>query len=288
MEERFFQTLMDPQTLYQHLGDPGWRVVDCRFKLADVEGGRRDYHQAHIQGAVYAHLEEDLSGPKIPGISGRHPLPSVERAAQVFSRLGIQAGIQVVAYDDAGGALAASRLWWMLRWLGHNAVAVLDGGWQAWLANGGPKQQDVQAFPLGEFVPIPNPGMIATTQDVDDLRSNSEYRLFDARSLERYLGRNETIDPIAGHIPGATSAPYVENLSSDGRFMPEDALRQHYQDLLGNLSPERSIFYCGSGVSAIHDILAMEHVGLNGARLYVGSWSEWITDQTRPISVNQP
>lgn len=284
MKQIVYTTLVDSQTLQQHLDDPGWRVIDCRFKLADPESGRRDYLQSHILGALYAHLNEELSGPVLSGRSGRHPLPSVEQAVQVFSRFGIEKGIQVVAYDDMGGALAAARLWWMLKWLGHDAVAVLDGGWQTWLEEGRPVEHKVVSHPQGNFFPVLQPNWTATAEEVEKIRLDPAYRLMDARSIERYLGKSETIDPLAGHIPGAISAPYSENLSS-GRFKEKMELSQHYQRLLGNVSPEQSIVYCGSGVSAILNILAMEVAGLPGARLYVGSWSEWITDPRHPISL---
>jgi thiosulfate/3-mercaptopyruvate sulfurtransferase len=284
MKQIVYTTLVDSQILQQHLDDPGWRVIDCRFKLADPESGRRDYLQSHIPGALYAHLDEDLSGPVVSGKTGRHPLPSMEQAVRVFSRFGIDKGIQVVAYDDMGGALAAARLWWMLNWLGHAAVAVLDGGWQAWLEGGQPLEQRVVSRPPGQFIPMLQPDLLATAEDVEKIRLDPAYRLLDARSTERYYGINETIDPIAGHIPGAASAPFSENLSASGRFKEKKELSQIYQRLLGIVSPEQSIFYCGSGVSAILNILAMEVAGLPGARLYAGSWSEWITDPERPIS----
>jgi len=285
MKQIVYTTLVDSQMLQQHLDDPGWRVIDCRFKLAETESGRRDYLQSHIPGALYAHLDEELSGLVVRGKTGRHPLPSIEQVVHVFSRFGIEKGIQVVAYDEMGGALAAARLWWMLKWLGHDAVAVLDGGWQAWLEEGRPVEQKVVLSPPGIFVPALQPDLVATAEAVEKIRLDPAYRLVDARSTERYLGKNETIDPLAGHIPGAVSAPYSENLSKNGRFKEKMELGQQYRRLLGNVSPEQSIFYCGSGVSAILNILAMEVAGLPGARLYAGSWSEWITDPERPISV---
>jgi thiosulfate/3-mercaptopyruvate sulfurtransferase len=285
MKQTVYSTLVDSETLQQHLDDPGWMVIDCRFKLADPESGRRVYHQSHIPGALYVHLDEDLSAPVERGKTGRHPLPSIEQAVQVFSRFGIEKGIQVVAYDDMGGALAAARLWWMLRWLGHREVAVLDGGWQAWLEEGRPIEQKVVSHPPGLFIPMLQPDLLVTAEHVEKIRLDPAYRLLDARSTERYYGINETLDPLAGHIPGAISAPYSENLSASGRFKEKVELGHYYQSLLGNVSPEQSIFYCGSGVSAILNILAMEVAGLPGARLYAGSWSEWITDLDHPISV---
>jgi thiosulfate/3-mercaptopyruvate sulfurtransferase len=193
--------------------------------------------------------------------------------------------MQVVAYDDAGGGMAAARLWWMLRWLGHNTVAVLDGGWGKWLTEGRPVKSGLESRPRREFQPRPRPELIVGAEEVDAIRLDSAYRLLDARAAERYHGRNETIDPVAGHIPGAVSAPYQDNLNLEGVFRPAEELRQLYQELLGETPPERAIFYCGSGVTALHDLLAMLHAGLGEGRLYAGSWSEWITDPARPVTV---
>jgi thiosulfate/3-mercaptopyruvate sulfurtransferase len=273
--------------LANQLEDPGWVVVDCRFSLADTERGRRGYLQAHIPGAVYAHLDRDLSGPVIKGQTGRHPLPSIKHASETFSDWGIGLGVQVVAYDDAAGALAAVRTWWMLRWLGHDAVAVLDGGWQSWLRAGYPFQEGNETAPERQFTPRPRPELIATTQDVIDLVGRQPPCIIDARTADRYRGENEIIDPVAGHIPGALNLPYPENLTPTGIFRPPVELRQMYQDMLGELPPERAILYCGSGVTSIHNILAMVHAGLQEPRLYAGSWSEWIADPARPVAVGE-
>lgn len=275
-------TLISAHELVHHLHDPGWTVVDCRFSLDDTERGRRDYQQAHIPGAVYAHLDEDLSGPVIPGRTGRHPLPDVDTFARTLCAWGIGPGVQVVAYDDSGGAIAA-RLWWMLRWLGHDAVAVLDGGWPCWQEEGYPTRSGVETRPPRTFVPNPRPEMILTTAEVLAHLHDPDWRLLDARAPERYRGEVEPIDPVAGRIPGALSAPYADNLGPNGRFLPPEALRARFHALVGNVPPERVACYCGSGVTAAHDLLAMAHAGLGLPRLYVGSWSEWITDPGRPI-----
>ena len=277
-------TLITPSQLAKHLGDPDWAIVDCRFSLADTEWGQRDYLQAHIPGAVYAHLNDDLSAEVIPGVTGRHPLPSVEAAAKTFGEWGIGAGVQVVTYDDAGGALAAVRLWWMLRWLGHTAAAVLDGGFQRWMSAGYPLKEGGERRPRRKFVPKPRPELVATTAEVNRMRELPDYLVVDARTAERYRGENETIDPVAGHIPGAVSAPYVDNLTPEGVFRSKEELRTCYRALFGNIPAERSAFYCGSGVTSIHDILAIVHAGMGEPRLYVGSWSEWITDRERPVA----
>jgi thiosulfate/3-mercaptopyruvate sulfurtransferase len=282
-----YQTLISVDKLARHLEDPKWVIVDCRFSLSDTDRGQRDYVQAHIPGAIYAHLDHDLSGPVNKGQTGRHPLPTVERAAQVFSSWGIEPGMQVVAYDDAGGALAAGRLWWMLRWLGHDEVAVLDGGWQRWLREGKPTASGEENRSSSMFVPHPRPKMMATTTEVRDLLGKRTACIVDARTVDRYRGENEIIDPVAGHIPGAINLPYPENLTPTGVFRSPEELRQIYLDFLGDFSPEQAIFYCGSGVTSIHNILAMVHAGLPEARLYAGSWSEWITDPTRPVVVGE-
>jgi thiosulfate/3-mercaptopyruvate sulfurtransferase len=193
--------------------------------------------------------------------------------------------VQVVAYDDAGGALAAVRLWWMLRWLGYEAAAVLDGGWSKWLAEGRPVRGGEESRAPRQFQPHLRPELLVDTAAVEAARQNVTYRVLDARAAERYHGQNETIDPVAGHIPEALSAPYLENLAAEGVFRPRDELRQRYGELLGETPTDRVICYCGSGVTAIHDLLAMLHAGLGEGRLYAGSWSEWITDPDRPITV---
>lgn len=278
-----FTTLISPAELALHLNDPRWMVVDCRFALADANKGRASYEQAHIAGAVYAHLNADLSSTVIPGVTGRHPLPTPEVAATTFGHLGIAPGMQVVAYDDMGGALAAARLWWMLRWLGHDSVAVLDGGWQGWQRQTLPARSGIETRPPQTFRPRVRPEQMVNADQVDAMRQDHTARVLDARSADRYRGENETIDPVAGHIPGAVSAPFANNLTQDGNFAAPEQLKAHYRQLLGNTSPENVAVYCGSGVTAIHNILAMKVAGLGDAKLYPGSWSEWITDPKRAI-----
>lgn len=278
-----FETLISTGELGKHLDDPLWAIVDCRFVLADPDKGADEYLCAHIPGAVYAHLERDLTGEVIPGKTGRHPLPGIEAAAVVFSNLGIGSNVQVVVYDDAGGALAAVRLWWMLRWLGHKAVAVLDGGWNQWQCRCKAVENGIRRRQKREFRPSPRPELLVNSEQIEQMRSDSSQKVFDARAPERYRGEIEPIDPVAGHIRGAINAPYDNNLSAQGTMKPVEELRAIYQDLLGEIPASRSAFYCGSGVTAIHDILAIQHAGMGEARLYAGSWSEWITDPDRAV-----
>jgi thiosulfate/3-mercaptopyruvate sulfurtransferase len=292
-----YGTLISSNDLAQHLDDPSWLVVDCRFSLAAPSQGWQDYQAGHIPGAVYAHLDEDLCAPRSDSqpvtpvkaidqslCGGRHPLPSIEYAAQVFGRLGIERNLQVVAYDAAGGAMVAARLWWLLRWLGHTCCAVLDGGWQHWLSEDRPVRSGPETPRPKSFSPKPRMELIVGPHQVEAMRHNGAYRVLDARAFERYQGKNETIDPVAGHIPGARSAPYQDNLTPDLCFRTKTELHRHYQDILENVPAERSAVYCGSGVTAAHNILAMLYAGLGEARLYAGSWSEWITDPSRPVA----
>ncbi len=282
-----YQTLISSAELAEHLHDPEWVILDCRFGLADAERGYQDYLHAHIPGAQYAHLNDDLCGPVVKGVTGRHPLPTPEKAAEVFSNWGIAPGVQVVAYDDQGGALAAVRAWWMLRWLGHTAAAVLDGGWQAWERAGLPTLGGTESRARQEFIAEVHPEKLVSTAQVNIMRHDPAFRVFDSRLLERYAGDTEPIDPVAGHIPGAYSAPYSTNLTPQGTFRSPEALRARFTRLLEDTPAEGAVFYCGSGVTAIHNILAMMHAGVGEARLYAGSWSEWIADRQRPVAVGE-
>jgi thiosulfate/3-mercaptopyruvate sulfurtransferase len=279
-----YTALVQVEDLAQHLGDADWAVVDCRFVLADPNRGAQDYRAGHIAGAVYGHLDHDLSDPVQPGHTGRHPLPDPARLAATFGRWGIDERVQVVAYDAAGGALAAARLWWLLRWLGHDGVAVLDGGWQAWLAAGLPTRAGHESRPARSFLAHSRPELIAMAEEVARLAADPQARVFDARGADRFRGENETIDPVAGHIPGAVSAPYLDNLGPDGRLRPPAELRARYLELLDGVEAADTAAYCGSGVTAAQTLLALAVAGLPGARLYPGSWSEWLTDPTRPVA----
>lgn len=275
-------TLIDADILAACLNDPNWVIIDCRFRLNDTEAGRRAWAAGHIPGAVYAHLNEDLSSAPTSA-SGRHPLPDLDSLARTFSAWGISADTQVVAYDDVGGGIAA-RLWWLLRYMGHAAVAVLNGGWQAWEPGGYPTSS-AHAQPVpAKFNGVPQPGRLVDAEDVERLRQQHGWVLVDARAPVRYRGEQEPVDPIAGRIPGAVNHFWKHNLGDDGKLLPADSLRTRLLQTLGDVTPDHSVFYCGSGVTACHDLLAMEVAGLSGARLYPGSWSEWLRDSSRPVA----
>lgn len=249
-------------------------LLDCSFELSDAGAGRSAYAAGHLPGAHYVHLDETLSAPKT-GSNGRHPLPTREVFAQSMAALGLTPQTQVVAYDNAGGMYAA-RLWWMLRWIGHPAVAVLDGGVAAWTASGRALTADVPAAQPVASVALREP--LASTVDYDTVRANLDtgrLLLVDARGADRFRGENETMDPVGGHIPGAVNRPFKDNLGADGRFKPADQLRAEFEAVCGGRPAREVVGQCGSGVSACHNLLAMEAAGLSGAALYPGSWSEW-------------
>ena len=253
-------------------------VVDCRFDLAATEAGHDAYLEAHIAGACYAHLDRDLSGPPSTD-HGRHPLPSPERLCAVFGALGIDSTRQVVAYDDMGGMFAA-RLWWMLRYMGHSAVSVLDGGWQAWANAGGAIARGDERAPARHFSGTPRRDRLVTLDEVASVA-----QLVDARAAPRYRGEVEPLDKHPGHIPGAHNHCWQGNLSDDGRLAAPELLSRRWQDSLGSLPSAATVHYCGSGVSACHNVLAQVAAGLPEPRLYCGSWSEWCRDSGRPRAI---
>lgn len=271
--------------LSDHLDDPGWLVVDCRFALANPDEKEIQYLEAHIPGAIYVHLDRDLSAEIIPGKTGRHPLPAPEQAARRLGELGITSKMQVVAYDDQGGALAAGRLWLILRWLGHDRAAVLDGGWQKWLQEARPTVSGRESRPPGTFEINLREGLFAGIDEVERIRQDPDYRLVDIRLPERYRGEVEPLDRIAGHIPGAINIPYLSNLAEDWTFLPPEVLRKRYSAILGDVNISQVVLYCGSGVTSILSLLALLHAGLGQARIYPGSWSEWIADGHHHIAV---
>jgi thiosulfate/3-mercaptopyruvate sulfurtransferase len=279
---RPFTTLIDTASLAAMLGREDLALFDCRSELGNPAWGEAEYTRAHIPGAQYLHLDRDLSSA-ISGSSGRHPLPDPHTFARRLAELGAGSGSQLVAYDQGNGAYAA-RLWWLARWIGLRSVAVLDGGIAAWRAAGLPLDAAQVRPRPGDLQVRLVEGAALSSDAVDGLRMQPGNLLVDARGAERFAGRNETIDPVAGHVPGARNLPFTGNLGPDGRFLPPDALRRRFQNLLGNLPASSLIAMCGSGVTACHNLLALEHAGLSGARLYAGSWSEWIRDARRPVA----
>ena len=286
-----FTTLIEPAALARHTADADWAILDCRFDLAQPAWGAAAWQAGHIPNALYADLDRDLAGA-VTAASGRHPLPDPAALAATLGRFGIDAGVQVIAYDQGSGAYAA-RLWWLLRWLGHAPVAVLNGGFAAWQRAGLPVQTERSTRPARVFVPAPVADMVASTAQIAAALAagrlgGDELLLVDARSAERLAGQNETIDPVAGHIPGALNHPFATNLAADGRFLPAAQLRAAWQRTLGARAAAAAVAMCGSGVTACHDLLALEAAGLPGARLYAGSWSEWIRDPARPVARGRP
>ena len=279
---RSWTTLIDADELRALLADGATPViVDCGFDLADTGAGERAWREAHLGGSHYLHLDRDLSGPKT-GRNGRHPLPERSAFAVTLGRLGVTPATQVIALDRQGGAYA-SRLWWMLRWMGHEAVAVLDGGLEAWRAAGGHLDSAVPT--LRAAAPYPDRAPLAGTTSAEALSAQlGRVKLVDARAGERFRGEVEPLDKTAGHIPGALNRCFKDNLAADGRFKPAQTLRGEYLAMLGGDAAAQTVHQCGSGVTACHNLLAMEHAGLAGSRLYPGSWSEWSSDPARPIA----
>ncbi len=275
-----FKTLISTAALALHLDDPAFAIVDCRAKLDDLTWGGNEHVAAHIPGAVYADLTHDLSGPKT-GTNGRHPLPDPAALAAVFSRLGIASGVQVVAYDQENG-MFSSRLWWLLRWLGHDAVAVLDGGFKKWTAEGRATETGERTRAPRAFSGSPDATMTVDVQTVA-AQLGAGSRLVDARAPERYRGETEPIDKMPGHIPGAKNHFFQWNLDEQGLFRTPADLRAKLATTVGDVPADQIVCYCGSGVTACHNLLALEHAGLSGAKLYAGSWSEWSANPNRPV-----
>jgi thiosulfate/3-mercaptopyruvate sulfurtransferase len=276
-----FTTLIAADALLGHLRDPDLAVIDCRFRLDDTGWGERAYEASHLPHAVYAHLDRDLSGPR-NGRNGRHPLPEVSTLARTFGQLGIDNSVQVVAYDQDDGSFA-SRLWWLLRWLGHDAVAVLDGGFAAWQRESLPLAPGRQMRAPRIFSAKPRSNWLVDANEVERIAHNPLWRLVDARAAERFRGDVEPIDRVPGHIPGAVNHFFKSNVDERGMFLPPDRLRSHLQSTIGSVEGDHVVCYCGSGVTACQNLLALEHAGLPGAKLYAGSWSEWSSDPSRPV-----
>jgi thiosulfate/3-mercaptopyruvate sulfurtransferase len=279
-----FTALIDVDSLAALAG--GVVLLDCRFDLSEPRAGRQAYAAGHIPGARFADLNRDLSSPAT-SVSGRHPLPAPDVLAGFFSAAGVGEEIQVVAYDDANGSFAA-RAWWLLKWLGIDSVAVLDGGFKAWVAagraveSGEPPPAAASAKP--PFTVRLRPDYVLTAGDVLHALEDPRRLLVDARAAERFAGTVEPLDRVAGHVPGAVNQPFTANLGSDGRFLAAGELRRRWLTRLGGVEPSDTILMCGSGVTACHNILAMTSAGLPGGKLYAGSWSEWIRDPERPVA----
>ena len=276
-----FGSLIGAHELAQHVTSPDWRIFDCRHDLTNPAFGRAAYAGGHLPGAQFLHLDEDLSGP-LTGTNGRHPLPDPAALAAKLAQCGVSNDTQVVAYDDAGGMYAA-RLWWLLRWLGHHRVAVLDGGLHAWGKAAQALSREAAAYPPAVFTISLQP-LRVDAEYVREHLASPDMILIDARSPDRFRGENETLDPVAGHIPSAVNRFFRDNLAPGGSFKQASVLREEFGALLRGHDPHRVVHQCGSGVTACHNLLAMESAGLSGSRLYAGSWSEWCADPARPVA----
>lgn len=274
--------LISVDQLRAHLRDPRWCIVDVRHDLFDAEAGIRAYKAGHIPGAVFAHIDTDLSGKKT-GQNGRHPLPLRNDLVETFRKWGIGNATQIVAYDAQGSQFAV-RLWWLARWLGHERVALLDGGWPKWSAETNLSSTERPQRSRGDFTARPSLMPLATVDDVVQSLDNNDRMLLDARTPERYRGEEEPIDPVAGHIPGARNRPWQANLNPDQTFKSARELQSEFESTLGERTPAQITHQCGSGVTACHNVFAMELAGLHGSALYGGSWSEWIADRSRPVA----
>jgi thiosulfate/3-mercaptopyruvate sulfurtransferase len=279
-----YTTLVSTDILHQQLNNSNWVIVDCRFSLADTEAGAKAYRHGHIPNARYAHLDKDLSSA-ITDFTGRHPLPNFSLLAKKLGDWGITNNSQVVAYDDAGGAFAG-RLWWLLRCMGHDKAAVLNGGIKQWQKQELPVTTALPTVKPAAFRPYLNEAAWLNALQVQNSMAKKSICLIDARTPERYRGEQEPIDPVAGHIPDALNRAFQLNLDSNGLFLSAEQLRDQFKRLIGASAPEQVVHYCGSGVTACHNLLAMEHAGLNGSRLYAGSWSEWIRNKNRSVAKN--
>ncbi|WP_415845237.1 sulfurtransferase [Stutzerimonas zhaodongensis] len=278
--------LIDATELAERLSQPDLRILDCRFSLDDASYGQRSYAQAHIPRAMFLDLEKDLSGPVTPERTGRHPLPDPVRLVERLRAAGLNDDSQVVLYDDGNGAFAA-RAWWLLAWLGkRDGVYLLNGGLKAWRDANGAMTDSATALASGDFSGEPDDGLVVDAFQVLEQMNRSALTLLDARALPRFLGREEPIDPVAGHIPGALCFPFTENMDASGRFLSGDELRERFRSTLAGRPEGTTVAYCGSGVTACHNLFAMCLAGYPLAKLYPGSWSEWITNPVRPISTS--
>lgn len=277
-----FATLVDIDTLAAHLADPNWVLLDCRFELARPDWGAAGFASGHIDGAQYAHLDHDLAAAPTES-SGRHPLPDPSVFSARARTWGISPESQIVVHDQGNGVYAA-RAWWLFRWLGHRNVAVLRGGLAAWVASGRGLTTQITSRPAGTFQGQAQPRMVADVEEIERSLASRSLHIIDGRGADRYAGQNETMDPIAGHVPGAVNHPFASNFAADGGWHDEDTLRNLWQRSLAGRAPEQVVTMCGSGVSACLNLLALETLGIEGARLYPGSWSEWVRDPKRAVA----
>jgi len=280
-----FTTLVSTKDLAANLGNPDWVIVDCRFTLSDPSAGKKKYHKDHIPGAHYAHLEDDLASP-VTMTSGRHPLPDINELGKKLGEWGVSGNKQVVVYDDSFGAIA-SRLWWLSRWLGHDNVALLDGVYSKWVREKLPVDNRPAKKSHCKFVPAVRKDLVADAEFILRHLHDKDSLIIDARSDIRFTGEQETLDKVAGHIPGAVNRPFDDNLDLGGNFLPLEEMEDEYSAILTDKTISKIIHMCGSGVTACHNILAMECLGRKNSRLYAGSWSHWITDSSRPVATGE-
>lgn len=278
-----FTTLIQAEELAENLDNPIFVIFDCRHDLTDPDYGTIAYVQSHLPGAHFASLDHDLAAP-LTGKNGRHPLRDADAFAAWLGSKGVTEGVQVVGYDDSPGVYP-SRLWWMLRWLGHDAVAVLDGGLNAWTRAGLPTTNEIPRPKPAPFTARPRNVNVDANYVLSHLQS-PDMLVIDARGNDRFHGQNETLDAVGGHIPGAVNRPFTTNLDDSGHFRSPEELNREFRALIGDIEVKKVVHQCGSGVSACHNLLAMEIAGLGGARLYCGSWSEWVSDPSRPIATD--
>jgi thiosulfate/3-mercaptopyruvate sulfurtransferase len=276
--------LISATQLQQRLHQPDLLLLDCRFALDDPAYGQRSYAEGHIPRAQFADLERDLSGPIHKGVTGRHPLPDANQLQQRLRSWGLNDDSEVVLYDDGPGAFAA-RAWWLLAWLGkREGVHLLDGGLKAWRETGGELSQSAETAVAGNFSGAPDANLVIDAEQLQQRLHDPQLCLLDARALPRFRGEVEPLDPVAGHIPGAQCAVFTDNLGGDGRFLPAEQLRQRFAEQLQQRPASQLVAYCGSGVTACHNLFALCLAGYPLAHLYAGSWSEWITDPARPVA----
>jgi len=280
-----YTTLISTEDLARNLDSPDFLIIDVRFTLDDESWGETVYQESHIPGAIHADVSKHLSGEIIPGKTGRRPFPKPEDFVKVLSNWGVTQQTQVICYDAESGLMAASRLWLMFRWMGHDQVAVLDGGIKSWQGEGREVNQEVRKMAPSQFVPNIREELFASVDEVDAVRNDPDHCVFDSRGAEGYHGGGKYYDPVRGHIAGAGLADRAETLTKDGHFRSTVELKDHYANLIGKVAPSKTIFYCGSGITAAQNVLAMKHAGFEDCKMYIGSWSEWITDPKREIAL---